>query len=898
MYVTATSSRGVAVSFTTSAFDLVSGTVPTTASIASGSLFPIGTTLVTVTATDGAGNTGTNSFDVTVLPLPFVKADNSIALSQTTSWTGGVVPGAADIALWSGNYASTSTPVSVGSGLTAERLQFSSLNRAITISPGTGSLNLIGVSGTSIDMSASGQGVTLACPVLLGSGGSQNWTIENGQILTVSGNISDGGLGDALIKSGGGTVIVTGSCNYSGVTTIGAGTFQIGNGTATPWTLSGGVGIASGATLDLDTILSGTTAGAISGAGTLKQSSTSGIITVCPAAGYSGTIGTVTGVSGGTLILGGSPSASTTISNILNNTGFTADFVSGTWNLDGGGSYQTNIVINGGTVNRPANTGDFYNVAAFTIHGGVYNGFNQYGMRMGSTYGPSDNSGQTTVCTQDGGVVTVSGNDASIGSSTPNVAESFALTGGTFNLINSHNFVVGSGTSGTGFTLFTLGGTGKMIVNAGTIYGSQGNGAQQIFAFTGGTLAANEVDATYLSGTAAPAQQGTFYNCGGTLAPGDIGTAGKMTITGNYAVTSSNAVLAIDIGGATQAAAFQTGTGQYDYVSVTGSASLSGTLLVSLINGFVPTNSQTFTVLNSSSTLSGSFINLTSGKRVITADGGGSLLVSSTGNKITLSSYAAIAPPTITAQPVSATVNQGMPVTLSVSATATNITPITYQWRIGGNPIESATSSTYMIAAARPTDAGSYDVVVANTAGSVTSSTATITVNLPPPAPTGVAAGPGNGVVALAWNASAGATSYKVKRGTTSGTYGTIFGNIATNSYSDTSVTNETTYYYIVTAVNSIGESSPSTEVTCRPVLPFAPGETNAPAMTISGSTATITLPTVAGRTYQLQRSNTLAPGSWINIGSPVTGTGLSLNLQDPAATGATQQFYRVQITQ
>ena len=66
----ATTSTGGYVTYSTSAVDLVSGTVPTTNIPASGSFFPIGATTVTTTATDAAGNLGTATFTITMLPMP------------------------------------------------------------------------------------------------------------------------------------------------------------------------------------------------------------------------------------------------------------------------------------------------------------------------------------------------------------------------------------------------------------------------------------------------------------------------------------------------------------------------------------------------------------------------------------------------------------------------------------------------------------------------------------------------------------------------------------------------------------------------------------------------------------------------------------------------------------
>ncbi len=55
---------------------------------------------------------------------------------------------------------------------------------------------------------------------------------------------------------------------------------------------------------------------------------------------------------------------------------------------------------------------------------------------------------------------------------------------------------------------------------------------------------------------------------------------------------------------------------------------------------------------------------------------------------------------------------------------------ITYQWRLNGIDLPGANAATLSLASAQPGDAGSYDVVIANDAGSVTSAVATLTVRL------------------------------------------------------------------------------------------------------------------------------------------------------------------------
>lgn len=83
--------------------------------------------------------------------------------------------------------------------------------------------------------------------------------------------------------------------------------------------------------------------------------------------------------------------------------------------------------------------------------------------------------------------------------------------------------------------------------------------------------------------------------------------------------------------------------------------------------------------------------------------------------------------PAITDQPDNLTVTAGQPATFQVSATGTP--PLTYQWRKGTTNIPGATSATFTIASTQASDAGNYQVVVSNTAGSVTSQVATLTVN-------------------------------------------------------------------------------------------------------------------------------------------------------------------------
>lgn len=87
-----------------------------------------------------------------------------------------------------------------------------------------------------------------------------------------------------------------------------------------------------------------------------------------------------------------------------------------------------------------------------------------------------------------------------------------------------------------------------------------------------------------------------------------------------------------------------------------------------------------------------------------------------------------------------------------------------------------------------------------------------------PETSTGIFAVKADSQVTVSWNAVSGATSYNIYWNIAGGV--TIFDNKITNvtsPYLHAGLTNETTYSYIVTAVNSVGEGSPSEEVSATP---------------------------------------------------------------------------------
>ena len=190
--------------------------------------------------------------------------------------------------------------------------------------------------------------------------------------------------------------------------------------------------------------------------------------------------------------------------------------------------------------------------------------------------------------------------------------------------------------------------------------------------------------------------------------------------------------------------------------------------------------------------------------------------------------------------------------------------------------IASVTSPTYFDILVRNGTAYYYEISAVNAAGvsansaevfATPSTTATAT---PPPAsptvaavPTGLAATAGSGSVTLTWSASSGATSYYVLRATQHGGPYTRIASPTSPTYLDGAVTNGTAYYYVVAAVNAVGSSSNSAEVSATPTAAATAGPSAGLAavpagLTASAGNSTITLNWAASSgatSYNVQRA-------------------------------------------
>ena len=195
-------------------------------------------------------------------------------------------------------------------------------------------------------------------------------------------------------------------------------------------------------------------------------------------------------------------------------------------------------------------------------------------------------------------------------------------------------------------------------------------------------------------------------------------------------------------------------------------------------------------------------------------------------------------------------------------------------------------------------------VVVTNAYGSVTSTTASLTI--PPPAvTTGAASG-----IDLASASLPGTVNPNGLVSTACFEYGltTAYGSTAdvtlapNDGVTDQSVAANlsglqagTTYHYRLTATNGAGTNRGEDMTFMTAVMPITPDEQHAPQITIAASQVTFTIQgSVSGRRYQLQCSATMAADSWQDLGPPRVGDGKRLDISTPHDPAVQRRFYRL----
>ena len=260
--------------------------------------------------------------------------------------------------------------------------------------------------------------------------------------------------------------------------------------------------------------------------------------------------------------------------------------------------------------------------------------------------------------------------------------------------------------------------------------------------------------------------------------------------------------------------------------------------------------------------------------------------------------------------------------TASTGATSYNIYRSTTSGGEGTTAIATSTTASYTNTGLTNGTKYYYTVAAVNVSGTSAQSTeASATPQVPlPGTPTGLAATAGSGQVALTWSSTSNAATYNVYRGTSAGGESTtpITTGLTGTSYTDTSVTNGTTYYYKVAAVNAAGTSGQSNEASATP--PAAGGSTSGPVSIdcggaaaspfvadadFSGGTAGSTTSTIATPYVSTPAPPQAVLQSWragtftYTLPGFTAGTGhtVSLYFMEPTATASGQRDFNVTVS-
>jgi fibronectin type 3 domain-containing protein len=186
-------------------------------------------------------------------------------------------------------------------------------------------------------------------------------------------------------------------------------------------------------------------------------------------------------------------------------------------------------------------------------------------------------------------------------------------------------------------------------------------------------------------------------------------------------------------------------------------------------------------------------------------------------------------------------------------------------------------------------------IASSTTVGTAESFVVAYATNIPPPTPTGVMATPGPGQITVSWNPSPGGTGYNVKRSTTSGSsYSIVGANVPGTNYTDPGLTNGTTYYYVVSAVNPAGESTNSAEVKAIAGVLSRVGWI-ASSSTTGGDSPANAIDGVASTRWSTGASQT--SGQWFQVDMGTTNTFNEIVLDATASSGDYPRGYQVNVS-
>ncbi|HEY5541856.1 MAG TPA: autotransporter domain-containing protein [Candidatus Binatia bacterium] len=442
--------------------------------------------------------------------------------------------------------------------------------------------------------------------------GSRRLTIGgNGLSTLIDGTIL--GAGGRVTKVGAGTLTLTGTNTYTGVTTVSAGVLQVGDGGFTGSIVGN---VTNNAIFAINRAGLFTYGGAISGTGSFQQLGPGTTVFTGNNTYAGGTL-----ISAGLLQLGAGGTTGAITGNVINNAAFAinrsnnftfAGVISGTGTFQqlgagmttftGDSTYTGGTLISAGTLRLGNNgttgsiLGDVINFGTFIINrsntytfAGVISGtgaFQKTGSGVTILTGDSTYTGGTTIT---GGGTLQIGDGGFTGSIVGNVVNNATFAINRADLFTFAGVISGTGQFrqiGTGTTY--LSGvstyTGATFVGAGTLVvdGSIGSSSGLTVA-TGAMLAGNGIVSS------------TTINTGGIIAPGL--SIGLLTVQGNLVFQTGSAYFA------------ELSPSNADSIVVTGTATLAGNVQAYLqLGNYVP---KSYIILSATGGLTGTFDSIT-----------------------------------------------------------------------------------------------------------------------------------------------------------------------------------------------------------------------------------------------------------------------------------------------
>jgi len=327
----------------------------------------------------------------------------------------------------------------------------------------------------------------------------------------------------------------------------------------------------------------------------------------------------------------------------------------------------------------------------------------------------------------------------------------------------------------------------------------------------------------------AGASSGTAYV---TATVGAISSTSTVTVssTANFTMAASPSSVTVNQGATSSASTLSV----TDSGGFTGSVTLTNSALPSGVTASYGTNPTTGT---SSITFTATALAAV-GTTNVTITGTSGSLVQTTLISLTVSPNSVLT--TITIAPTSATLLPGASQQFTATAKDQNgvalTTQPTFTWTVSGDG--TLTGGGLFTAGS----IGGTAIVTA-TVGSISGYVLVIIQSVAPGIPVNFAATAGDDSISLSWTPTNGATSYNLYRSTTSGAEGSIpyLSGITSSPYLDNGLTAGVTYYYKLAAVNSVGTSGQTAEISAIP-LGATHYSITAPISAVSGTPFSITV--------------------------------------------------------